>query len=72
MNRDPIIEVAALDVLAYKKDRATVIGRPFLVLMLNPICSCVLNKQLRWPEALTMRWQRRCGHGGQHRMLKYS
>lgn len=46
MNRDPIIEVAALDVLAYKKDRATVIGRPFLVLMLNPICSCVLNKTI--------------------------
>ncbi|RMV01212.1 MULTISPECIES: hypothetical protein [Pseudomonas syringae group] len=46
MNADPVIEVAALDVLAYKEDRATVIGRPFLVLMLNPICGCVLNKTI--------------------------
>ncbi|WP_259640626.1 hypothetical protein [Pseudomonas savastanoi] len=46
MIADPVIEVAALDVLAYKEDRTTVIGRPFLVLMLNPICGCVLNKTI--------------------------
>ncbi|WP_238418436.1 hypothetical protein [Pseudomonas cannabina] len=43
MNTDPVIEVTALDVLAYKKDRSTVIGRPHLVLMFDPICGCVLN-----------------------------
>jgi hypothetical protein len=51
MNIDPIIEVEALDVLThnldaltYNEDRATVVDRPFLVLMLNPICGCVLYK----------------------------
>lgn len=44
MSTDPVIEVIALDILAYKEDRATVICRPHLVLMLNPICGCVLNK----------------------------
>lgn len=43
MNTDPVIEVTALDVLAYRKDRSTVIGRPHLVLMFNPICGCVLK-----------------------------
>ncbi|OSR68132.1 hypothetical protein BV326_04015 [Pseudomonas syringae pv. actinidiae] len=43
MNTDPVIEVTALDVLAYKKDRLSVIGRPHLVLMFDPICGCVLN-----------------------------
>jgi len=51
MNTDPIIEVAALavltqnlDVQTYNENRATVVGRPFLVLMINPICGCVLYK----------------------------
>jgi hypothetical protein len=44
MNTDPVIEVAVLDILAYKADRSTVIGRPQIVLMLNPICGCVLNR----------------------------
>lgn len=46
MNADPVIEIAVLDVLAYEEDRATVIGRPSLVLMFNPICGCVLNKTI--------------------------
>ncbi|WP_235375885.1 hypothetical protein [Pseudomonas fluorescens] len=46
MSTDPVIEVVALDMLAYKEDRATVICRPHLVLMLNPICGCVLNKTI--------------------------
>lgn len=50
MNTDPLIEVTELDVLAYKKDRATVIGQPLLVLMLNPICDCVLNKAIVMTE----------------------
>lgn len=43
MNTDPVIEVTALNILAYKKDRSTVIGRPRLVLIFDPICGCVLN-----------------------------
>ena len=44
MNTDPVNEVVVLDVLAYKEDRSTVIGRPQIVLMLNPICGCVVNR----------------------------
>ncbi|ELP96362.1 hypothetical protein [Pseudomonas syringae] len=51
MNIDPVYKVVVLDVLAYKKDRATVIGRPFLVLMLDPICGCVLNKTIEVTES---------------------
>lgn len=46
MNTDPVKEVTSLDVLAYKEDRVTVIGRPRLVLMLDPICCCVLNNTI--------------------------
>lgn len=44
MNTDPVIEVAVLDILAYKEDRSTVIGSPQIVLMVNPVCGCVLNR----------------------------
>lgn len=39
MNMDPVKEVTSLDVLAYKEDRATAIGRPRLVLMLDAAVS---------------------------------
>ncbi|CAI8903283.1 hypothetical protein [Pseudomonas brassicacearum] len=42
----PVIEMGPLGVMAYEKDRATEIGRPILVFMIDPICGCVIREAL--------------------------
>lgn len=51
MNTVPIIEVAPLDTFVYEKDRTTVVGRPTIILMINPICGCLLHNAIVTTQA---------------------
>lgn len=42
----PVIEFTTLDIMVYEDNRATAIGRPILILMIDPVCGCTLHEAL--------------------------
>lgn len=67
----PVIEFTTLDIKVYENDRITAIGRPILMLMIDPVCGCVLHEavsvSLKPVDALIealLSWQAPKSNGG--------